>query len=80
MVKYKYNLLHLTLANDEGWRVEIKALPKLTSVGAWNVKTRWYIRTILFHLLMMSREIMVDYLTRMNDVKELVQYAKDYGS
>src|SRR4030095_6520151 len=22
MVKYKYNLLHLTLANDEGWRVE----------------------------------------------------------
>jgi hexosaminidase len=37
MVKYKYNLLHLTLSNDEGWRIEIKALPKLTSVGSWRV-------------------------------------------
>src|SRR5438477_153580 len=38
MVKYKYNLLHLHLTDDQGWRVEIKSLPKLTSVGAWNVR------------------------------------------
>ncbi len=38
MVKYKYNLLHLHLTDDEGWRLEIKALPRLTEVGAWNVK------------------------------------------
>src|SRR5215470_15203214 len=38
MVKYKYNLLHLHLTDDQGWRVEIKSLPKLTSIGAWNVK------------------------------------------
>jgi hexosaminidase len=38
MVKYKYNLLHLHLTDDEGWRIEIKSLPKLTSVGAWNVR------------------------------------------
>ena len=38
MVKYKFNLLHLHLTDDQGWRVEIKSLPKLTSVGAWNVK------------------------------------------
>lgn len=38
MVKYKLNLLHLHLTDDEGWRIEIKTLPKLTSVGAWNVK------------------------------------------
>lgn len=38
MVKYKFNLLHLHLTDDEGWRVEIKSLPRLTSVGAWNVK------------------------------------------
>ncbi len=38
MVRYKYNLLHMHLTDDEGWRVEIKALPKLTEVGAWNVK------------------------------------------
>jgi hexosaminidase len=38
MVKYKFNLLHLHLTDDQGWRIEIKSLPKLTSVGAWNVK------------------------------------------
>jgi hexosaminidase len=38
MARYKYNLLHLHLTDDQGWRIEIKALPKLTSVGAWNVK------------------------------------------
>ncbi|HEY0433435.1 MAG TPA: family 20 glycosylhydrolase [Chitinophagaceae bacterium] len=38
MVQYKFNVLHLHLTDDEGWRVEIKSLPKLTSVGAWNVK------------------------------------------
>src|SRR5688572_10926954 len=37
MVKYKYNLLHLHLTDDQGWRIEIKSLPKLTSVGAWRV-------------------------------------------
>jgi hexosaminidase len=38
MVRYKFNLLHLHLTDDEGWRIEIKGLPKLTEVGAWNVK------------------------------------------
>ncbi|MES2417104.1 MAG: family 20 glycosylhydrolase [Bacteroidota bacterium] len=38
MVRYKYNILHLHLTDDEGWRIEIKGLPKLTEVGAWNVK------------------------------------------
>ena len=37
MVKYKYNLLHWHLTDDEGWRLEIKSLPKLTEVGAWRV-------------------------------------------
>jgi hexosaminidase len=38
MVKFKFNLLHLHLTDDEGWRIEIKSLPKLTSVGAWRVE------------------------------------------
>jgi hexosaminidase len=37
MVKYKYNLLHWHLTDDQGWRIEIKSLPKLTTVGAWRV-------------------------------------------
>ncbi len=38
MVKYKFNLLHWHLTDDQGWRIEIKSLPKLTSVGAWRVE------------------------------------------
>ena len=37
MAKYKYNIFHWHLTDDEGWRIEIKALPKLTDVGAWRV-------------------------------------------
>ncbi len=31
---YKINTLHLHLTDDQGWRIEIDALPKLTEVGA----------------------------------------------
>jgi hexosaminidase len=43
MVRYKYNLLHLHLSDDQGWRIEIKSLPQLTNVGAWRVQRtgRW---------------------------------------
>ena len=33
MAAYKLNVLHLHLSDDEGWRLEIPALPELTSVG-----------------------------------------------
>lgn len=35
MTKYKFNIFHWHLTDDEGWRIEIKSLPKLTEVGAW---------------------------------------------
>lgn len=38
MSKYKFNVFHWHLTDDEGWRVEIKALAKLTEVGAWRVE------------------------------------------
>jgi hexosaminidase len=31
---YKLNVLHLHLADDQGWRVEIKSRPKLTEMGS----------------------------------------------
>ena len=34
MALYKLNKLHLHLADDEGWRLEIAALPELTEVGS----------------------------------------------
>ena len=42
MVRYKYNLLHLHLTDDEGWRIQIKSLPRLTEVGAWRVNKTGY--------------------------------------
>lgn len=30
---YKYNILHLHLSDDQGWRIEIKSWPKLTEVS-----------------------------------------------
>lgn len=37
LVKLKYNTFHWHLTDDNGWRIEIKSLPKLTEVGAWRV-------------------------------------------
>ncbi|NAW63654.1 family 20 glycosylhydrolase [Photobacterium halotolerans] len=34
MAAFKLNKLHLRLADDEGWRIEIPGLPELTEVGA----------------------------------------------
>lgn len=34
MAFYKLNRLHLHLTDDQGWRIEIKELPKLTEVGS----------------------------------------------
>jgi hexosaminidase len=35
MALHKLNMLQWHLVDDQGWRLEIKAYPKLTSVGAW---------------------------------------------
>ncbi len=34
---HKINTLHLHLVDDQGWRIEIKKYPKLTTLGAWRV-------------------------------------------
>ncbi len=35
MAAYKLNVLHWHLNDDQGWRLQIKAYPKLTTVGGW---------------------------------------------
>ncbi len=34
LARYKLNVFHIHLTDDEGWRVEIAGLPELTTVGA----------------------------------------------
>ncbi|MEP6467783.1 MAG: family 20 glycosylhydrolase, partial [Parafilimonas sp.] len=37
MAAYKLNVFHWHLVDDQGWRIEIKKYPLLTSTGAWRV-------------------------------------------
>jgi hexosaminidase len=39
MASYKMNTFHWHLTEDQGWRIEIKKYPRLTSVGAWRRET-----------------------------------------
>lgn len=39
MAMHKLNVFHWHLTEDQGWRLEIKKYPKLTSVGAWRKET-----------------------------------------
>lgn len=39
MAMLKLNVFHWHLTNDQGWRIEIKKYPKLTSVGAYRDST-----------------------------------------
>lgn len=43
MAKYKFDVFHWHLSDDQGWRIEIKGLPELTETGAWRVPRtgRW---------------------------------------
>ncbi|MCF3108672.1 family 20 glycosylhydrolase [Niabella sp. CC-SYL272] len=37
MVKYKFNVFHWHLTDDQGWRIQLDGLPELTGTGAWSV-------------------------------------------
>lgn len=75
MVRYKFNLLHLHLTDDEGWRIEIKGLPKLTEVGAWNVKRIGEFGDFIPPSANEPRDYGGFYTQ--DDIKELVKYAQD---
>lgn len=75
MVKYKFNVLHWHLSDDQGWRLEIKSLPKLTSVGAWNVKKTGRFGTFSKPEPDEPRNYGGFYTQE--DVKEIVQYARE---
>lgn len=75
MVRYKYNLLHMHLTDNEGWRIEIKSLPKLTSVGAWAVKKVGYYGTFAPPKPEEPRDYGGFYTQE--EIKEIIKYAQD---
>jgi hexosaminidase len=40
MAWHKLNVLHWHLTDDQGWRLQVRRYPKLTSVGAWRGSSR----------------------------------------
>lgn len=75
MAMYKYNLMHFHLTDDQGWRLEIKSLPKLTEVGAWNVKKTG--RFNYFSEPTSDEPRTYGGFYTQEDMKEIIQYAKD---
>ena len=61
MAMHKLNTLHIHLTDDQGWRVEIKAYPKLTTVGAIGSNT--------------NSKVPAAFLTQ-EDAREISAYAK----
>jgi hexosaminidase len=75
IARYKYNLLHFHLTDDQGWRIEIKSYPKLTEVGAWNVKKTGRFGTFAPPANNEPRDYGGFYTQ--DDIRELVQYARE---
>lgn len=75
MVKYKFNILHWHLTDDQGWRIEIKSYPKLTSVGAWRVEKTGTFGNFTPPAPNEPRNYGGFYTQ--DDIREVVQYAKE---
>ncbi|MFA7419887.1 MAG: family 20 glycosylhydrolase [Melioribacteraceae bacterium] len=61
LARYKFNILHWHLTEDQGWRIEIKKYPKLTSIGAWRKEA--------------DGKIYGGYYTQ-EEIREIVEYAQ----
>lgn len=74
MSRYKYNMFHWHLTDDEGWRLQINAYPKLTSVGAWKVKKIGYFGTFS----PVTAEDKFDYggFYTQDDIREVIEFAR----
>ena len=74
MARYKFNRFHWHLTDDQGWRIEIKSLPKLTTVGAWRAerKGKWS------NITTPAKEEPKTYggFYTQEEIKEVVAYAK----
>lgn len=63
MASLKINTLHFHLTEDQGWRIEIKKYPLLTSIGATRIDG--------------ERSIYGPYFYTQEQIKDIVKYASD---
>lgn len=74
MAKYKYNVFHWHLTDDQGWRIEIKGLPNLTKTGAWRVSRTGPWRSIQGP--QPGEPATAGGYYTQDDIKEIVRYAQ----
>jgi len=78
LVMHKMNVFHWHFSDDQGWRLEIKKYPKLTSVSAWRAdrgSEYWYIREPQRE----GEEATYGGFYTQDDVREIVEYAAERG-
>ncbi|MGY4767139.1 beta-N-acetylhexosaminidase [Kribbella sp. CWNU-51] len=75
---HRLNTLHFHLTDDQGWRVEIEAYPRLTEIGAWRDET------MVGKMSRGQKEFEYDgkrhggFYTK-DDLREIVAYAAERG-
>jgi hexosaminidase len=74
MAKYKFNVFHWHLTDDQGWRIEIKGLPELTSIGGWRVPRTGQWGT--FEEPQPNEKATDGGFYTQDDINEIVSYAK----
>jgi|WetSurMetagenome_2_1015567.scaffolds.fasta_scaffold00723_5 hexosaminidase len=75
MAKFKYNTLHWHLTDDNGWRIEIKSLPKLTEIGAWRVPRSGHFGERA--LPKAGEKATAGGFYTQEDIKEIIRFAQD---
>ena len=73
---HKMNSFHWHLTDDQGWRIEIKKYPRLTSVGAWRTQTLVGKAQSDSTLDVYDHEPHGGFYTQ-DDVREIVEYARE---
>ncbi len=72
MALQKLNILHWHLTEDQGWRIEIKAYPKLTELGSWRPGTA---SSIIETLKRKHDNIPHSGFYTQNEIRDIVTYA-----
>lgn len=75
LAEYKMNVFHWHLTDDQGWRIDIKSLPRLTEVGAWRAPRvgQWWQR----ERQQPGEEATYGGFYTQEDIKEVLAYAAE---
>ncbi|MEO5501444.1 MAG: beta-N-acetylhexosaminidase [Ginsengibacter sp.] len=76
LATYKMNVFHWHLTDNQGWRLEIKKYPKLTSVGAWRMEKPGAVFFQKDSTLKEKEKRYGGFYTQ-KEAREIVAYAKD---